>query len=68
MVYTGGDHKDGLAPSPLPWAGCPPPDQAAQGPIQPGLGYLQGCDRHSSPGQPVSVSPCPLSKEFPPYI
>lgn len=24
-------------PQPVPWAGCPPPDQAAQGPIQPGL-------------------------------
>ena len=25
-----------------PWAGCPPPDQAAQGSMQPGLGHLQG--------------------------
>ena len=29
-------------PQPLPWAGLPPPAQAAQGPIQPGLERLQG--------------------------
>jgi len=27
---------------PLPWTGTPPSDQAAQGPIQPSLGHLQG--------------------------
>jgi len=31
-------------PQHLLWAGCHPPDQAAQGPIQPGLGHLQGWD------------------------
>lgn len=28
-------------PQPLPWAGCPPPAQGAQG-LMHGLGYLQG--------------------------
>jgi len=32
----------------LPWAGCPPPTQAAQGPVQPGLEHLQGWGTHSS--------------------
>ena len=27
---------------PLPWVGCHPAAQAAQGPMQPGLGHLQG--------------------------
>ena len=26
----------------LPWVACPPSDQAAQGPNQPGLGHVQG--------------------------
>ena len=38
-------------PQPLPWAGCPPPDQAAQGPIQPILGHLQG-EKEPSKGSP----------------
>lgn len=29
-------------PQPMPWARCPPPDQAAGGPIQPGFECLQG--------------------------
>jgi len=28
-------------PQPLLWAGCPPPDQAAQGAMQPSLGHLR---------------------------
>jgi len=31
----------------MPWAGFYPPDQAAQGPIQPGLEHLQGWGVHS---------------------
>ena len=31
-------------PQPLPWAGLPPPAQAARGPIQPGLECLQNVD------------------------
>ena len=49
-----------LISNPLPWAGYPPPDQAAQGPIQPkppGMG-------HSFFGQPVPVSHRFLSTEF----
>ena len=33
--------------NPLPWAGCHPLDQAAQGPIQPGLEHLQGWGIHN---------------------
>ena len=29
-------------PQSLPGAGLPPPAEAAQGPIQPGLGHLEG--------------------------
>jgi len=36
----------------LPWAGCPPPAQTAQGPVQPGLECLQGWGIHSCSGQP----------------
>jgi len=32
---------------PLLWAGCPPPVQAAQGSIQPGLGHLQWWGTHA---------------------
>ena len=45
MAWFGRDLKDHEAPTPLPHAGHQPPylrlDQAAQGPIQPGLEYLQ---------------------------
>ena len=34
------------SPTPCHEQGCPPPDQAAQGPIQPGLGHLQGWGTH----------------------
>ena len=33
--------------NPLLWAGCHPPDQAAQNPIQPGLERLQGWSIHN---------------------
>ena len=46
MAYVGRDLKDHQAPTPLPWAGCPPPAEAAQNPIQHGLGHLQGWGTH----------------------
>ena len=48
MAWDGRDLKDHQAPSPVPQAGLPTStlnarlDQAAQGPIQRGLGLLQG--------------------------
>ena len=35
--------------------GCHPPEQAAQGPIQPGFEHLYGWGIHSFSGQPVPV-------------
>jgi len=32
MAWVGRDLKDHPVPTPLPWAGCPPPAHAAQGP------------------------------------
>jgi len=43
-------------PRPLPWAGCPLPAQAAQGPIHPGPEHLQGWGTHSSMGSCARVS------------
>ena len=43
---------------------APLPDQVARGPIQPGLGHLQGRGTHSFSGQPVPVLHHSLSKEF----
>ena len=40
-----------------PWAGCPPPAQAARGPIQPGLEHLQGWGTHTSLGNDARASP-----------
>lgn len=40
----------------LPWAGCCPPPQAAQHPIQPGFESLQGWDICSFSGQSVPVT------------
>jgi len=37
----------------MPWVGCNPPAEAAQGPIQPGLELLQGWGTHIFSGQPV---------------
>jgi len=42
---------------PLPWAGCLPPDQAAQGRIQPGFEHLQGRGTRDFYGQSVPVQP-----------
>ena len=43
-------------------------DPVAQGPIQPGLEHLQGCNTHSLFGQPVPAPHHSHSKEFPPDI
>lgn len=51
-------------PQPLLWAACPPRDQAAQDPIQHGLGHLQGSGTHSFSGQPHY----PHDEEFLPNI
>ena len=56
----------GLGRVALPWARLPPPVQAAQGPIQPGLEHLQGQSIHSFSGQPMPVPQCSLSKELHP--
>ena len=59
MAWDGRDLKDHQAPTPVPQAGLPTStsnarlDQAAQGPIQPGLEHLQGRGTHSISGQPV---------------
>lgn len=42
-------------PVPPPWAGCPPPDQIAQDPIQPCLGHPQGWGTHSSGQQGLTA-------------
>jgi len=56
MAQVGRDLKDRPVPNPLLLTGCPPPDQAAQGPIQPGLELLQGWGIHNFFGQPVHGS------------
>ena len=43
-------------------------DQAAQGPIQPGLEHLQGRGIHNLLGQPVPLPYHSLGKELPPDI
>jgi len=43
-------------------------DQAAQGPIQPGIEHLQGWSIHSLSGQPVPAPHHSLCKELPPDI
>jgi len=57
MAWVGRDLKDHEAPTPLRRQGCQPPyvilDQTAQGPIQPGLEYLQGQGIHNLSGQPA---------------
>lgn len=45
-------HQISPSSTPPPWAGCPPPSQAAQSPIQLGLQCLQGWGIHSSLGSP----------------
>jgi len=46
MAWAGRD-LDLTVSTPLPWAGCHPPAQAAQGPIQPGLACLQVWGMHN---------------------
>jgi len=54
--------------NPLPWAGWPPSDQAAQEPIQSGFEYLQRWGIHGLSGQSVPSPQPPLSKKFLPNI
>ena len=68
MAWVRRDLKDHLDPTLCCGQGYLPPDQAAQYPIQPGLGHLQGLDIHSFSGQPVPVPHHPLSKKIPPDI
>ena len=49
-------------PNPCRGQGCPPPAQAAQGPIQPGLERLQGWGTTASLGSCASAS---LPSDFP---
>jgi len=44
-------------PNPCRGQGCPPPAQAAQGPIQPGLEFLQGWGTTTALGSRPSASP-----------
>lgn len=50
MASFGGYLADLLVPPPLLRAGSHPPDQAAQGPMQPGLVHLQGWGTQTSLG------------------
>ena len=45
-----------MLPNPCHEQGCPPPAQAAQGPIQPGLERLQGWGTTASLGSCASAS------------
>jgi len=51
MAWVEKDHNDHLVSTPLLCAGSPPPDQAAQSHIQPGLKCLQGWGIHNLSGQ-----------------
>jgi len=54
-------------PQPLPWAGCPPPAEAAQGPTQPGLSTSRdGAPTLLWAAVPGPRHPSSPSKEFPP--
>ena len=72
MAWVGRDLKDYESPTPCHRQGHQPPhlilDQAAQGPIQPGLEHLQGWGIHNHSGWPVSVPYHPQSKELLPDI
>jgi len=75
MAWVGRDLKDHQAPTPCHMQGCRPSyltlDQAAQGPIQPGLECLQGWGIHGLSGQPVphhSLCKEKFCKELPPNI
>ena len=60
MAWAGRDPKDPRVPIPCHRQGRQPPhlilDQAAQGPIQPGLEHLQGWGIHNFSGQPREQS------------
>jgi len=56
MGWAGRNLKAHPVPTPLLWAGCPTPAQAAQGPIQLGLAHLQGWSMHSSLGSSARAS------------
>ena len=53
ISQLGRDLRNHTAPTPLLWAGCPPPGQAAQSSIQPGLECLQGCNTHTLLGHRI---------------
>jgi len=66
MAWVGRDLKDHEAPTPCHRQGLQPPylmlDQAAQGPIQPGLEHLQGWGIHSLSGQLFQLLTTPIVK------
>jgi len=53
VVYVGKDTEDHLVPTSCLEHGHLPPDQTAQGLIQPGLEHLWGWGTHSFSGQSV---------------
>ena len=69
MAWVGRDLNDHEAPTPCQTQGHQLPhlilDQAAQGPIQPGLEHLQGWGTHKLSGQPVPTPFHSLCKELP---
>ena len=68
MTQVGRGIKDHEAPTPLPGRATKLPcllDQVTQGPIQSGLGHLQGWGIHNVPGQPVPRPHHSPSKEIP---
>jgi len=65
MAWVGRDLKDHPVPTPCCGQGCQSPDQAAQGPIQPGPECLQGWGIHSLLGQPVQCVTTLWVKSFP---
>lgn len=68
MEETSGRHHD--IPTPCHRQGCRALDQkineAAQGPIQPHSGYLQGWGIHDFSGQPDPEHYCPLCEKLQP--
>jgi len=65
MVWVQEDLKDDQVPASLCQLLDHVLDQAAQGPIQPGLEHLQGWVTHSFSGQPVPVLHHPVRVKFP---
>jgi len=66
-VWVGEDLKDHLVPTPVRWAGCPSPDQTAQGHSASGPPCIPGWGTHSSQDSSARAS-VPLSKKFLPKI